>query len=62
MDLETAPKFYEEIRKIRNNEGLDYSEVIKAVYRYKDKYGLSCKEILDSLSRDLEKLDNALVD
>lgn len=60
MDLEKAPKFYEEIRKIRNSAGFEYSEVAKVVYLYKDKYGLSCKETLDILGRDLEKLDKAL--
>lgn len=60
MDIETAPKFYEEIRKIRNSAGMDYSEVVKVVYRYKDKYGLNCREVLDMLGRDLEKLNNTL--
>lgn len=60
MDINTASKFYDEIRKIRNSAGMDYSEVVNSVYRYKDKYGLSCKEILDILRRDLEKLDNVL--
>lgn len=62
MDLETAPKFYEEIRKIRNSAGTDYSEVIKVVYRYKDKYGLSRDEVLCLLKSDIDKLGNALED
>ncbi len=60
MDLETAPKFYDEIRKIRNSAGFEYSEVIKTVYLYTDKFNLSCQEILDILGRDLEKLENHL--
>ena len=62
MDIETTPKFYGEIRKIRNSAGLEYSEVIKTVYLYKDKYWLSCQEILEILGRDFEKLNKVLED
>ena len=43
---------------MRNSAGLEYSETFKVVFLYKEKYGLSCKEILDSLKRDIEKMDS----
>lgn len=61
MDLDTTQRFYEEIHKIRRSAGGDYAETVKTVYRYKDKYGLSCKEIIDVLRTDIEKLEMELI-
>ena len=51
-------RFYTELRKMRNSAGLEYSEVFKEVFLYKEKYGLSCKEILGMLKRDMDKMDS----
>lgn len=53
-------RFYEELRKMRNSAGLEYSETFKTVFLYKEKYGLSCKEILDMLKRDMDKIEEEL--
>jgi len=42
---------------MRNSAGFEYSEAFKAVFLYKEKYGLSCQEILDSLKIDMDKMD-----
>lgn len=55
---ERVKKFYEELSKMRNSAGLEYSETFKVVFMYKEKYGLSCQEILDSLKRDMDKIDS----
>ena len=58
MHSERVQRFYTELREIRNSAGLEYSETFKAVYLYKEKYGLSCQEILDSLKNDMDKMDS----
>ncbi len=58
MHAERVQKFYEELSKMRNSAGLEYSETFKVVFLYKEKYGLSCQEILDVLGRDIEKMDS----
>jgi len=58
MHSERVQRFYEELRKMRNSAGLEYSETFKTVFLYKEKYGLSCKEILDSLKKDMDKIDS----
>ncbi len=57
MHSERVQRFYEELRKMRNSAGSEYSETFKVVFLYKEKYGLSCKEILDRLKSDIEKMD-----
>lgn len=58
MHSERVKKFYEELSKMGNRTGLEYSETFKAVFLYKEKYGLSCQKILDMLERDIEKMDS----
>ena len=62
MHSEQVHRFYEELRKMRNSAGLEYSETFKAVYLYKEKYGLSCQEILDMLKRDMDKMDSNIME
>ena len=58
MHSERVQRFYTELRKMRNSAGLEYSEMFNTVFLYKEKHGLSCKEILDSLKRDMDKIDS----
>jgi len=62
MHSERVQRFYTELREIRNSAGLEYSETFKTVFLYKEKYGLSCQEILDSLKRDMDKMDSNITE
>ena len=62
MHSEQVQRFYEELRKMRDSAGFEYSEAFKEVFLYKEKHGLSCKEILDSLKRDMDKMDSNIME
>ena len=58
MHSERVQRYYDELRKMRGSAGPEYSEMFNNVFLYKEKYGLSCQEIVDMLKRDIEKIDS----